>query len=211
MPTGGQSLQTENRLSALWMNKTMLAQVLCNPTNSLTSRKQQGNRVCKRILILFGFLKSRLAPHNKICIHQNSFAWYSACYWVGLVNRKPSHGWGLWRDHTERETHTYYNRESSSDHFAIALIKNHYNTEKCRQWMKTEELLEPLPTGQTQLDLVSRLVTAEGSRQTYWKAFAWKITESQSLSSAEKITLPAASSFKPNHLKFFIYIYMWTH
>lgn len=72
--------------------------------------------------------------------------------------------------------------------------------------MKTEELLEPLHTGQTQLDLVSRLVTAEGSRQTYWKAFAWKITESQSLSSAEKITLPAASSFKPNHLKSSLHI-----
>lgn len=56
--------------------------------------------------------------------------------------------------------------------------------------MKTEELLEPLHTEQTLLDLVSRLVTAEASRQTYWKAFAWNITESQSLSSAEKSHFP---------------------
>lgn len=117
------------------MNKTMLARVLCNPTNSTSSRKQQGNRVCKRILILFGFLKSRLAPQNKICIHQNSFASSPACYLVGLVNRKPSHGWGLWRDHTERETHFEHNSDWQFER-SFSNEKNHYNTERCRQWLK---------------------------------------------------------------------------
>lgn len=147
--------------SLLWLKTGY--QVLCNPTHSLSSRKQ-GNRAGKQILICFGFLKSRLMP-QKQNLHSSKFirlfSRSSAFYLAGLVNTKPRHGWGLWR---EQERHEYIHgwlfemkaSEVLTKHYCYFL--NMQRSEAACEWLsltvtlKGEELLELLRTGHALLD-----------------------------------------------------------